>query len=789
MTGLVQRYYHWLHGQWPAGVVEKLPTAGDNGATDIPGVRIVGDLTGIPLLKFSADSGARAVRAILAESDRTSAADGVLDLAIIGGGVSGYAAAVEARKAGLRFALFEAQEPFSTIANFPKGKPIFTYPKAMTPAGEIQFHAEVKEDLIDELRAQTRGIEPTIERIERIERSGDVLRLYPGSGDPILARRVIIAIGRSGNFRRLNVPGEDLGKVYNRLHDPKDFAGQPVLVVGGGDSALEAAIALTCVGAHVTLSYRKKDFSRPKPDNVEKIEKLIADPACNTGVDRPTSERVTTAAHAWMRGDRPPGSLRLLMASQLRRIDADAVHLVDADGQPVRLANEVVFAMTGREPPLDFFRRSKLSIAGEWSGAAWAGLIVSLVFCIWLFHWKKFGFTIGGHGTFLPQIDIAWLDPSVWMGALAGAIGEAAGERTSLLFTLLRSAAEPDFYYALAYCVLVVIFGIRRIRRRQTPYVTVQTLALTAIQILPLFILPKLLLPWMGRNGFFVDGAMLQPFADLFFERYDGIGEERAYWRAYGFILAWPLFIYNWFTEQPMWGWLILGGVQTFVLIPLLIRTFGKGAYCGWICSCGALAETVGDAHRHKMPHGPTSNKLNMIGQAFLAFAAILMVLRIVAWIAPDSAAGAAFRLVLSGIPVLNYAYFVDLIFAGIIGVAFYFHFSGRVWCRFACPLAALMHIYARFSRFRIFADKNKCISCNVCTSVCHQGIDVMNFANKGLGMADPQCVRCSACVQSCPTGVLSFGYLGKDGAPVFDRLAASPVVIRERARATATGS
>ena len=80
----------------------------------------------------------------------------------------------------------------------------------------------------------------------------------------------------------------------------------------------------------------------------------------------------------------------------------------------------------------------------------------------------------------------------------------------------------------------------------------------------------------------------------------------------------------------------------------------------------------------------------------------------------------------------LNYQWFVDLFLAGIIGVGFYWHFSGRMWCRFACPLAALMHVYARFSRFRIFSDKKKCISCSVCTSVCHQGIDVMNFANKG---------------------------------------------------------
>ena len=94
------------------------------------------------------------------------------------------------------------------------------------------------------------------------------------------------------------------------------------------------------------------------------------------------------------------------------------------------------------------------------------------------------------------------------------------------------------------------------------------------------------------------------------------------------------------------------------------------------------------------------------------------------------------------------------------------------------------MHIYARFSRFRILADKKKCISCNVCTSVCHQGIDIMNFANKGLPMEDPQCVRCSACVQMCPTGVLSFGQIDRRSGTVIRKdaswLAASPVLMRE---------
>jgi polyferredoxin len=256
-------------------------------------------------------------------------------------------------------------------------------------------------------------------------------------------------------------------------------------------------------------------------------------------------------------------------------------------------------------------------------------------------------------------------------------------------------------------------------------------------------------------------------------------GHGREYWRAYGLVLAWPLNVYNWFTPRPLWGWLALGATQTFVLIPALVYFWGKGAYCGWICSCGALAETLGDQHRQKMPHGPAWNRLNLLGQVVLAVAVALMALRVVGWVWPGSAADRLFRAGFEG-----YAWFVDLFLAGILGYGLYFWFSGRMWCRFACPLAALMHVYARFSRFRILADKKKCISCNVCTSVCHQGIDVMNFANKGLPMQDPECVRCSACVQSCPTGVLWFGQVERRSGRELKRdpawLAASPVARRE---------
>src|ERR1041385_6114936 len=146
MANPVTWYAHWLHTRWPAGTVEKLPEVGPDGTTNLSGVRITGDLTGIPLLKFSADTGARAVQAILKEPDFKPGGE-ALDLAIIGAGVSGISAALEAKAAGLNFTVFEAVQPFSTIVNFPKAKPIYTYPTDMKPAGQMRLTADVKETL------------------------------------------------------------------------------------------------------------------------------------------------------------------------------------------------------------------------------------------------------------------------------------------------------------------------------------------------------------------------------------------------------------------------------------------------------------------------------------------------------------------------------------------------------------------------------------------------------------------------------------------------------------------
>jgi len=751
---VLARYTRWLHTMWPAGTVDKLPEVRDDGTTAIPGVRITGDLTGIPLLKFSSDSGARAVRAILAEPDfrggerSPSGILDILDVAIVGGGVSGVAAAIEAKKAGLRYCVYEAAEPFATVVNFPKGKPIYTYPVGMTPSGGLQFRQDVhpKEQLLADLERERReaGVEITSTRIERIERAGDRLVLHHADGERTEARRAIVAIGKSGAHRRLGVPGEELDKVFDRLHDPKDFAGRKVLVLGGGDSAVETAVALAAAGAAVTLSYRRKSFGRPKAESLAQLRSL---------------ER--------------RGAVRLALGTEVVRIEPEHVALKDDAGKETRLENDVVFTMLGREAPLDFFRRSGISIRGEWkvtTALAFAAFVLS---CVFLYNWKSNGAVnqyFQKHELFPYNVRPLSTDPSTLVG------------------TLSISLRDPGFYYSFAYCMAVLVFGIRRIRRRKTPYVRLQTIVLTAIQWIPLFLLPYLLLPWLGHNAHFDSGFGLT-FADNLFPKSDAALHGREYWRAFGFILAWPLFIWNVFSWKPMTWWLVICFVQTFVLIPLIIRRWGKGAYCGWICSCGALAETLGDDHRQKMPHGPFWNRVNMVGQVILALALLLFVGRAISWTWPGTRVGEAARKFYDGMlsgwhPLgieLNYYHAVDIFLAGIVGVGFYFWFSGRIWCRFACPLAALMNIYTRFSRFRIFPEKEKCISCNVCTTVCHQGIDIMNFANKGLPMEDPQCVRCSACVQMCPTGVLSFGRYGGNGLPVLDRLAASPVKMSEQ--------
>jgi polyferredoxin len=302
---------------------------------------------------------------------------------------------------------------------------------------------------------------------------------------------------------------------------------------------------------------------------------------------------------------------------------------------------------------------------------------------------------------------------------------------------------HPGYWYTLLFTLTMSIFGIRRMYKRPTGYVIRQTIALLAIQTVFLCILPLYVLPWLGDNGYFNAWIMHNVFPN------------HSYWRSFGFILAWPLFMANLASGQPSSFWLIVSLIQTFVVIPVLVFFWGKGSYCGWICSCGGLAETLGDEYRMKTPHGLYAKRMENAGQLILWFAFIATLVSLCTPLFP-------FRFsAQSQFLEKTYTLAVDIVCSGVIGMGFYFFLSGRVWCRFFCPLAGLMHLYARFSHFRIMANKNRCISCAICTASCHMGIDVMNYANKGIPMNDVECVRCSACITQCPLQVLTFGKTG----------------------------
>ena len=763
--GLWARYSHWLHLQWPAGTVEPWPRVRADGGTDVPGLYVTGDLLGRPLLKDALDSGARTAALIASDPALRSvpAPAGTLDLVILGGGVSGFAAALEARRRGLACEIVEADEPFFTPVNYPAHRPVFAYPSGMQPAGELQLTADVKETLVAGLRAQVARarVTPRNARAERVERAGGLLRVILAGAPPLLARRVIVAIGRSGCFRRLEVPGEDLEHVFDRLHDPQEYAGRRTLVVGGGERAAESAIVLAEGGAEVTLVYRGAVLTRPRYDTLSRLSERLA--GAPTEPWRRRVDRSLTPRRA-----PGPGTVTLRLGTFVGGIRAGEAVLRQADGTSEVVPADAIFVMVGREAPADFLRRSGVAIRGERKALHGVGLAAFVLLCAAFSDWRSGGpvaawwRACGG---------LPWSLPGLLTSA-GGALARAAAEPRTLAGTLAISAAGPSFWCALTLSALVVLFGVRRMRRRRTPYVTAQTLALMAVQLLLLFLLPEVLLPWLGHNGWLPRGLL-----DALFPATPG-AHGREYWRAYGLVLAWPLQAANVFTREPMGAWLAIALVQTCVILPLAVGRFGRGAYCGWVCPRGALAETLGDTGRWKMPHGYRWNRLALAGQVVLGAALALLALRIAGWLQPADTGTDALCARLWD----RYRWTVDVLLAGGLGYGLFFWASGRIWCRFLCPLGALLNVMARASRFRILAEKQRCISCGLCTAACHMGVDVMSFARRGRPVEDPVCVRCAACVHDCPTGVLAFGRAdARDGQPALDSLAASPVRMREQ--------
>jgi thioredoxin reductase len=296
-------------------------------ADGVPGLFLAGEVTGFALIRTAIEHG-RAVAAEVARRVQGREAGGMVDLCIVGAGPAGIACSLEAKARGLDFVMVDQEELGGTVAKYPRRKLVMTQPVELPLLGRLKRTSYTKEELMelwhDVAKQHALPLRGGV-RMKGLVRDGAGFRVDTDAG-AIPARNVCLALGRRGTPRKLGVPGEELSKVAYSLLDACSYQGRRVLVVGGGDSAVEAALGLAeQPGNRVTLSYRKDGFSRLRPRN---------------------EERVREAQRA--------GEVRVLFQSQVARIDADSVTLHvagEAACEGLLLENDEVFVLIGGEPP------------------------------------------------------------------------------------------------------------------------------------------------------------------------------------------------------------------------------------------------------------------------------------------------------------------------------------------------------------------------------------------------------------------------------------------------------
>jgi len=299
------------------------------------GVHVVGELGGMGLIKNAITQGVQVSERLAQVIPPNGAAAGTVDVAIVGGGPAGLATALGLKAAGRTFRVLEQGSLGGTIANYPRQKVVMTEPAQIPFYGKLGKRKISKEELLTVWQGALRKGGVRIDEgvvVDSIEGNDGAFRLVTKKGT-VQARKVVLAMGLRGTPRKLGVQGEELAKVAYRLIDPDQYMGCRVLVVGGGDAAIEAAVQLAEESdAEVTISYRSDAFSRAREANRSKINKLI------------TSRRI-----------------RAVMSSEVDKILADEVVLT-ASGSPVVLRNDFVIVSIGGDLPLEFLSRSGISL-------------------------------------------------------------------------------------------------------------------------------------------------------------------------------------------------------------------------------------------------------------------------------------------------------------------------------------------------------------------------------------------------------------------------------------------
>jgi thioredoxin reductase/Pyruvate/2-oxoacid:ferredoxin oxidoreductase delta subunit len=306
--------------------------------TSMPGIFIAGELGGMGLIRNAVEQGRQAIQAIT----RCGRKGQLIDVMIIGAGPAGIAATLAASELGLRYLTIEQDSLGGTVAHFPRGKIVMTAPVNLPVIGRMNFREVSKEVLLGFWQDVVERSGITInfnERMEIIQQAENALAVRT-SRATYLVSNVLLAIGRRGTPRKLGVPGEDLDKVVYRLIDPQQYQGMHVLVVGGGDSAIEAAAELAGQsGTRVTLSYRGDAFSRVKPKNRIRIAELA-----------------------------DSGRVEILLSSNVSEIRAPDVVIALQD-RSIRLPNDAVLICAGGVLPTPFLKSTGIEVETKYGSA------------------------------------------------------------------------------------------------------------------------------------------------------------------------------------------------------------------------------------------------------------------------------------------------------------------------------------------------------------------------------------------------------------------------------------
>jgi thioredoxin reductase/NAD-dependent dihydropyrimidine dehydrogenase PreA subunit len=304
----------------------ELPALDPTFQTSQPGVYVVGELGGMGLIRNAVAQGTQAVDAIAA-SHRRGSAD-LLDVIVVGAGPAGIATTLAAMRAGLRVELLEREAFGGTVAHYPRAKVVMTGTLELPLFGTVKRRTMTKEELVAlfaDVRRKTALPVRTGELVSALAHEGDAWSVTATSGT-FRAANVVLALGRRGAPRKLGVPGEDeLGKIHHRLLEPEVFAGRDMLVVGGGNAAVECALALAEQGRckSVTISYRRSAFARCRAEVRQRIDEAIAS-----------------------------GRVAARMPSEVVRVEKDHVVLT-SEGREERLANDDVIVQIGGTSPAE----------------------------------------------------------------------------------------------------------------------------------------------------------------------------------------------------------------------------------------------------------------------------------------------------------------------------------------------------------------------------------------------------------------------------------------------------